>query len=210
MGSFSTTLPSLMGLGVVTTSQEIGAGVQTAGAAAGATAAIVGATSVIPIIGPIVAGVTAIIAAFGIGNGCGGTCTEATQVVNQAEPALQQNLSAAQQAVAANGCLTSAEQAQLIQNFNTVWQQVLTQCGQIPAPGGTQCISDRQQGSTKINGTNWFNMYLVPIQQMPVCAASASSAVAAGTVISDVVSSLTANPLLLAAIAVGAFLLLKD
>jgi len=182
--SFSRTLPSLMGLGV-STSQEIGSGVTTAGAAvaAGASAGLLTAVGItaaaVPIIGPIVAGVALLINAFGIGNGCGGTCTEATQVVNQIEPLMQQNLTAAQQTVQQNGCLTSAELAQLESNFQSLWQQVLTGCGQIPAPGGTQCISDRQPGGKY----DWTSYYLTPIQQMPVCAVPAASSSTAGSAV---------------------------
>ena len=120
----------------------------------------------VPVIGPFVAAAAAIASAFGIGKGCGATCTQSTQVANAAEPVLEQNLSAAQQQATANGgCLTSAEQAQLVQNFQSVWQQVLTGCGQIPAPGGTQCIADRQPGGK----FDWTAAYLTPIMNMPVC-----------------------------------------
>lgn len=120
----------------------------------------------IPVVGPFVAAAAAIANAFGLGKGCGATCTQSTQVVNSIEPVLQQNLAAAQQQATANGgCLTPAEQATLMQNFQTLWHQVLTGCGQIPAPGGTQCIADRQPGGK----WDWTARYLTPIQNMPVC-----------------------------------------
>lgn len=209
--SYAATLPSLMGLGASpTTSSEINTGIATAGATSGAIAAIIGASSIIPIIGPVVAGVTMLITALGVGNGCGGTCTQATQVANQVEPLMQQNLAAGQQAVQQNGCLTPQEQAQLEANFNSLWQQVVSNCGQIPAPGGTQCISDRQPGGKY----DWTSYYLTPIKNMPVCSGTSNgdgtltvSSVQGG---SSALSGLLGNPMLLAAVAIGAVLLLKD
>lgn len=213
MGSLAMSLPGMRGLGTLTTSQEINSGLTTAGAGAAAAASagllsVIGITAAaVPFIGPIVAGVTLLISALGIGNGCGGTCTEATQVVNQAETLLQQNLAAAQQTVEQYGCLTASEFSQLVQNFNTIWGQVEQQCGAIPAPGGTQCISDRQPGGK----LDWTGYYLTPIRSMPVCAdAAVAGAGTAGTGISGVVSSLTSNPILLVALAVGALFIFKD
>src|ERR1019366_4503203 len=112
---------------------------------------------------------TALIGAFGIGNGCGSTCTLSTQVVNQVEPLMKQNLVAAQQQAAANsGCLTLAEAQQLEANFNALWQQVVTGCNQVGGAGGSQCISDRQPGGKY----DWTSYYLTPIQQLPICAQS--------------------------------------
>lgn len=127
----------------------------------------------IPVVGPFVAAAAAIAQAFGLGAGCGATCTQSTQVVNQIEPLLKQNLAAAQQQATANGgCLVAAEIAVLTQNFQTLWQQVLQGCGQIPAPGGTQCVQDRQPGGKY----DWTAAYLTPIQQIPVCPSSPPAA----------------------------------
>ena len=209
--SFSLTLPSLMGLGTApanSTSGEITTGITTAGAAAGATAAIIGATSIIPIIGPVVAGVAALISAFGVGNGCGGTCTEATQVTNQITPLATQMLTACTTTVQQNGCLTAAEQSQAVASIQQLWQQLDQACSQIPAPGGTQCIADRQPGAG--GKYDWNVLYINPIMAMPVCAASATPASTAGTAVSDVVSTLTSNPALVAALVVGALILLSN
>jgi hypothetical protein len=120
----------------------------------------------IPVVGPFVAAAAAVANAFGLGKGCGVTCTQATQIVNQIEPVMRQNVAAAQQQATANGgCLLPAEVAVLTQNFQTLWQQVLSGCGQLPAPGGTQCIADRQPGGKY----DWTAYYLTPIQQIPVC-----------------------------------------
>jgi hypothetical protein len=155
--------------GLGSNSGYISTGITTTG---GLLAALIPAVAAVPLIGPIIGGVALLVSALGIGNGCGGTCTEATQVVNQAEPILKQNLEAAQQTLANNGCLTSSEQATLVANFNSVWNQVKQQCGQIPAPGGTQCISDRSPGGRY----DWTSYYLTPIMNMPVCDASSVGA----------------------------------
>jgi hypothetical protein len=165
------------GLGTITNSSLIAEGVTAASsvsAATGATASLLAAIGIgaqaVPVVGTIIGGVALLISALGIGNGCGGTCTEATQVVNQIEPLMQQNLSAAQAQASANGgCLTSAEVSAATANWQALWNEVLSNCGQIPAPGGTQCISDRQPGGKY----DWTAYYLTPIQQIPVCAVAA-------------------------------------
>jgi hypothetical protein len=184
MGSMNA---SLRGLGTAADTTFINQGVTVAGGAtaaalstaAGASAlATIGITSAaIPFIGPAVAAVTLLVSALHIGQGCGASCTESTQVVNQAAPLLQQNLDAAKTAVAQQGCLTEDELQVLTNNFNTIWAQVKQQCGQIPAPGGTQCISDRQPGGKY----DWASYYLTPIQQMPICPGTSSGAVAPTT-----------------------------
>ena len=175
----------------VTGSQIVNTGVQATGAgvAAAASAGLLttlGITAAaVPIIGPIVAGVTLLVSALGLGNGCGGTCTQATQVVNQIEPLMQQNVTAAQQQAQSNGgCLTQAEADQLEANFQSLWSKVLSGCGAIPAPGGTQCISDRQPGGKY----DWTSYYLTPIQQIPVCANTAG--LTASSTVSNAVASL--------------------
>ena len=169
-----------------TTSQEIATGVQGAGAATAGLAAsglltTIGLTSAaIPFIGPIVAGVTLLVAALGIGNGCGATCTEATTIANNAENAFEQNLEAGQQTVAANGCLTAAEQTQLVQNYWTIYNNMVAGCQQIGGTGGTKCVSARQPGGQYDAQPS----FLEPLMNMPVCAppvAAAASAAAAGT-----------------------------
>jgi hypothetical protein len=159
------TLPpasTLIGTGLTATTGILSA----TGATAGILAAFGIGAQFVPIVGTIVGGIALVISALGLGNGCGKTCTESTTVVNNVEPYMQQNLDAAnQQAEANGGCLTSAEVAVLTANWNQLWQYVVTNCGAIPAPGGTQCISDRQPGGKY----DWTAYYLTPIQQIPVC-----------------------------------------
>lgn len=136
------------------TSSLIATGVTTGGvisAATGATASLLAAIGIsaqaVPIVGTIIGGVALAITALGIGNGCGNTCTEATTIANNASAALAANLQAAQAQAAANGgCLTSAEQAVALANIQTILQQLVAGCSQIPAPGGTQCVADRIAG----------------------------------------------------------------
>lgn len=162
------------GMGSVPTSTIIATGVTSAGTIAGAagllTAIGIGAQFV-PIVGTIIGGVALAIEALGLGNGCGGTCVEATQIANAASQALALNLQAAQaQAKANGGCLTQAEQDTAIANIQNIYQSVIQQCGQIPAPGGTQCIADRKAG-----GKYDIIAQNVPsIMDIPVCSGTAS------------------------------------
>lgn len=162
------------GMGGSNITQEINAGVSTAGATAGLIATIAGASAAIPIIGPAVALVTSLISAFGVGSGCGSSCTESTQVVNQVIPLMQQNLAAAQSQLAANsGCLTIDEQAQLVANFDQLWNVIVQQCSQIGGGGGSNCITDRQRGGKY----DCFVTLRDPISAMPVCATGSSQLV---------------------------------
>lgn len=127
----------------------------------------------VPVVGPFIAAAAAVANAFGLGAGCGQTCTQATQVVDQIEPIMRQNVAAAQQQATSNGgCLLPDEVNVLRQNFQILWQQVLTGCGQVPAPGGTQCIQDRSPGGKY----DWTAYYLTPIEQIPVCVVSPPAA----------------------------------
>jgi hypothetical protein len=123
--------------------------------------------------------------------GCGETCVEATDIVNQVEPILQQNLAA----YLAAPVRTASLQAAAINNFNTAWNAVVQNCNNPQLlSAGQNCIKDRQQGACayktspggwtqnsdgtctyKYNGPNgsgstcwnWFVGYLLPIQNDP-------------------------------------------
>lgn len=167
------------GLGTTPPSSSListGVSVAGTGLAAAASAGLltsIGITAaMVPFIGPIVGGVVLAIAALGIGNGCGPTCTASTNVVNTIEPYMKQNLAAAQsQATANGGCLTSAEVTALTGTFNSLWNYVTQNCGQVGGVGGKQCIADRQRGGK----LDWFNWYLDPINAYPVCQSSSVS-----------------------------------
>lgn len=156
-----------MGATPLSTSSEINAGLDTA--AAGVSLAVPG---VGPIIGAGLAAAGQLIQAFGIGNGCGGSCTASTQVVNQVIPMMQKNLANAQaQAVANGGCLTPDETQTCITVFSQLWNTIVQQCTQIGGPGGQNCISDRQRGGKY----DCFVTLLDPISAIPVCPGVASS-----------------------------------
>lgn len=181
-----------LGAALPPASSLISTGITAAGtvsAATGATASVLTAIGIgaqaVPIVGTIIGGVALLVAALGIGNGCGASCTNSTAVVNKIEPFLQQNLAAAQaQAQANGGCLTSAEQSTCVSYFNTAWGDVVQGCGQVGGPGGKQCVTDRQAGG-KID---WFKLYLDPIQALPICAVT--SAVSVSSDVSSVASDI--------------------
>lgn len=80
-----------------------------------------------------------------------------TQVVNQAEPLLKQNLAAWK----ASG-KTIAEQQQALANFDQIWAQVVAGCQQ-NSPDVSSCYTDRQRGGK----WDWFAYYRDPIANDP-------------------------------------------
>lgn len=89
-----------------------------------------------------------------------------TDIVNEAEPYLQQNLAAWQQS-----SKTRSEQAQAISNFNAVWGEVVRQCSvrELGKPG-EWCVEDRASGGKH----DWFMRYLSPIENDPNVQADAT------------------------------------
>ena len=118
----------------------------------------------IPVIGPVIAGVTiALSLIFGRKGPKQKVAT--TQVVNDVEPQLQKNLAGY---LALNPRYRAA-QAQALENFDAGWKYVLQSCGQ-SAMGdpGQACIKDRQAGACKWRDSggvcwNWFLAYRDPI-----------------------------------------------
>ena len=119
-----------------------------ASSGASATVGILAALSAIP--GPGWVG-AAILGAIQIGNllvgvfkGCGQTCVEATTIVNQVEPILQQNLAQ----YLALPARTQSLQAAALNNFTTAWNAVVANCSNASlGTAGQNCISQRQQGA---------------------------------------------------------------
>jgi hypothetical protein len=95
-------------------------------------------------------------------SGCGATCIQATNVVNQAEPLLVKNL---QTYLAAPVHYASA-QAQALANFDSVWGAVEAACASPAlAMAGAHCISDRITGACayKTSPGGWSgNTYTAP------------------------------------------------
>jgi hypothetical protein len=94
-----------------------------------------------------------------------------TQIVNQAEVFLKQNL-AAWQSLSASQKTVEAQQAALM-NFDNVWAQVVQACGSGQyGTAGQNCIGDRQQGACHYQPQpgqcwNWFVGYRDPIANDP-------------------------------------------
>lgn len=129
----------------------------------------IAATSLaVPIIGAAIAGVTLAITALLSRKGPKQK-VYTTSIVNEAEPLLQQNLSAFMASPK-----TQADKDAAVANFNDLWDRVVLSCN-TPELGepGQRCINDRKRGSTK--GYDWFALYLDPIVNTPVQAASKMS-----------------------------------
>lgn len=117
---------------------------QAAAAAASTTGLLIGVLASIPVAGPIAAGIAAIgLALANVFSGCGQTCVEASNLANQAEPLLLQNL----QAYMSAPVHYASMQAAALNNFNLTWTALEQACSN-PQLGsaGQACIADRQQG----------------------------------------------------------------
>jgi hypothetical protein len=140
----------------------VSAGASTAGALGGQIAggtgltAALGASVAIPVVGLAIAGVAIAIEAWLHRRGPIQK-TQTTHIVDEVEPYLKQNLQ-----TYLSGPRTLANQAQAEDNFYTLWNRVVAECGQ-PQYGdpGQNCINDRKRGSSK--GYDWFALYLDPI-----------------------------------------------
>jgi hypothetical protein len=94
-------------------------------------------------------------------SGCGAICVQASNVVNQAEPLLQQNL----QAYLSAPIHYASAQAQALANFNAVWNAVDTACASPSLQmAGADCIADRISGAChyKTSPGGWQNGTYVP------------------------------------------------
>ena len=96
-------------------------------------------------VGAVIAGVVAVGALLvSVFRGCGETCVEATDIVNQVEPILDQNL----QTYLSSPIRTVSMQAAALNNFNVAWAAVVQNCNNPQLlSAGQNCIKDRQQGS---------------------------------------------------------------
>jgi hypothetical protein len=148
----------------------------TTAANAGVIGGIEAGSLAVPLIGAAIAGVTALVSYFVSRNALYHQQESVTtQIVNQAEVLLKQNLSAWQSSTKNQSEQTAAEN-----NFQTVWSQVIAACNR-PNYGdpGQRCIHDREEGAchyTVAGATpgnppddcgNWFVWYLDPIRNDP-------------------------------------------
>jgi hypothetical protein len=141
----------------------------------------------------LVAAGAAIAGALGVGEGCGPTCVQATQIVNNAEPTFRANLAAYEAG--------QISQADAIANYQQMQAAVTQACSGIPGDAGTRCVGDRFPPSActwKNNGQcwNWNIGYYVPLTQ--------PSQTPMASPVSGNVSSMLSNPMVL----VGGILLL--
>lgn len=137
--------------------------VSSAGAIAAGTAPLwTQAAWAIPVIGAAVAGVALALTAWFSRKGPKQKVAT-TQIVNELEPMLQQNVAAY-----LAGPHTRSSQAQALANFDAVWQTLVENC-RVEGYGdpGVRCVTDRQAGSCewKDQGQcwNWFSGYRDPI-----------------------------------------------
>lgn len=107
-----------------------------------------------------------LLASFGVGSGCGQSCTMSSQYANQAGDKLSQNRD---MYLALPLPRPRSAQVAALANFDTVWAWLVQQCSN-PQLGdaGRRCITDRQAGACKWrdssgNCFNWFNSMRDPI-----------------------------------------------
>lgn len=165
--------------------------------------------------------------------GCGNSCIEASDYANQIEPLLVQNLNTYTNTPAGQRTVTMQQAA--INNFNASFSRLVTACQNIGGQGGTNCIKDRQAGGCKWKATpwkwnsdgtftpagaagsgsscwNWVYGYHDPIANDPYVVPDSTingATTELGTSLSSAVSTLTANPLLLIAAAIGLYLVIE-
>lgn len=178
----------LRGLGLDAQTQSIASA---ASSALSLTGVLLASSLAIPILGPIAAGIAALgITLANVFSGCGQSCVEATSIVNQAEPLLQQNVGL----YLSSPTRTVSMQAAALNNFDATWAALVRACQQVGGQGGAGCISGRDRngcdyktsppiGWTKVNGAwqyqgggpngsgtscwNWFVGYRDPIANDP-------------------------------------------
>jgi hypothetical protein len=184
--------PMRIGLGQASSGMQAAINTATAGASvtvgilSALSAAAIG-SSLVPGIGTAIAGAIALsVAIYKMVQGCGQTCIEASDLANQAEALLLQNLQNYMNAPVHYASL----QAAALNNFQTVWASLQQACGNPNlSTAGMNCLKDRQagachyttspggwQGDTYVNpgaqgsGSacwNWFVGYHDPIAYDP-------------------------------------------
>lgn len=146
-------------------SYGLGSAGSSAVAGAGGTISSIGLVTANPVmiaVGGLVALGASIAGALHVGEGCGPTCIQATNIVNSAEPTFKMNVTAYQQG--------QIDQATALNNFNQMWLAIQQACGGIPGTAGQNCVGDRQEGACKWKDAsgqcwNWFTGYRDPLLQ---------------------------------------------
>ncbi len=179
------------------TSSAIGTGISIAGSAA---------ALAVPIVGPIAAGIGLIISALGIGGGCGQTCVQSSNAVQQWAPAVTQLGQLWQQTMQQQGgCITSAQQQQFLSGFDQLWQWLVQQCTAVGGQGGRQCIADRQRGGKADVFAQWRD----PIANSPICNSPATASQSVTPVSSNAIAQGSWTPLLIPAALIAAALVMQ-
>ena len=101
----------------------------------------------------IAASIAKMLSAFGVGAGCGQPCLLTTEYANQANALLQQNI-ATYFCPPDGDCSdfvldtprSQTAQAAAMANFNTIWNELVSECSQVSGSVGQQCISERAAG----------------------------------------------------------------
>ena len=123
-----------------------------------AVAAAKGAALTVPVVGAVIAGVTLAVNIWLSSVAKKNAQKSATtQIVNQAEEYMRQNLAAFQSLAQP----TESERAAALANFNAIWQQAVVEpCSNGPYDdAGRRCVSDRSRGGQ----WDWFSYYYDPI-----------------------------------------------
>jgi hypothetical protein len=171
--------------------------ISTGGAAAGVTAGALIGTAVFPgfgtAVGAAIGLVSGLIGSLFSGGVTGQEKVASTNIVNQVEPLLKQNLAAYMA-----GPRTPANQAAALANFDQAWAGVEQACSNpsLGAPGQA-CISDRQAGGK----WDWFSYYRDPIANDPTVSSGGGNVPAAATSLfsgSSLIPLLIAGAILLA------------
>lgn len=163
------------------------AGAASASAAAGGSGLILGLAPAlaVPVIGAAIAGVTLAVTMFLNRNSTYFAQAKATTgIVNDAEVLMKQNLSAWN-----NSDKYKSEQNQALDNFTTIWNEVIQACSSPNYGGpGKACVADRSRGGR----WDWFSYYYDPILNDPhVIADPIISAGGVENVVNDVGNSAT-------------------
>ena len=168
------------GLGDASTTQLAETSISAAGTASTIGLAIAGDTAAIPIVGPIVAGVSLLVGWFLNRNAQYHAQESATsQDANQVEQAMIANLAAY------NSC--QIDEATAEANFQQLWAELESACQKIGGTPGQRCITDRQAGACVLKNSgdntpsgsgnvcwNWFVGYEPAQQAQPACAAASA------------------------------------
>jgi hypothetical protein len=83
--------------------------------------------------------------------GCGQSCIDASNYVNEAEQYFVQNVAA----YTSSPVRTQSMQTQALANFDTAYAALVAKCQQIGGQGGVNCIKDRQSGACKWKASPW-------------------------------------------------------